>query len=219
MCSDSQTTRQHFDLSTLKWRLTGTTPWVWELGRSLETGQALSGEVGPVPARVPGSVQQALLEAGIVRDWNHGLQARECEWVENRHWLLEASLPDEWFLPVRGKYRLNCRGLDHAGRVYLNRREAGRFENGHVPHAFDITGLLRPQNNSLLIVFTCPPRWLGQFGRTSEIRDRKSRFYYTWDWVSRIVQIGVHDAIRIEAFDSEIEDLHVRARRTGEDCG
>ncbi len=53
-----------------------------------------------------------------------------------------------------------------------------------------------------------PPRWLGQFGYTSRITEWKPRFNYTWDWTSRLVQIGIWDAITLEAIDgAEIESL------------
>ncbi len=32
----------------------------------------------------------------MLPDWNVGLNYRLCEWVENRHWIYEASIPDEW---------------------------------------------------------------------------------------------------------------------------
>src|SRR5262249_29636125 len=65
---------------------------------------------------------------------------------------------------------------------------------------------LKPKDNKLRIIFDLPPRWLGQFGFTSQIHDWKPRFNYTWDWQPRLVQIGVWDNIRlIESDGREIE--------------
>ena len=111
--------KHHFDLSQLDWQLTGWIPEQWRLQYSFESGAASAAEVPPIPAKVPGSVQFALQEAGIIPDWNVGMNFRECEWVENRHWIYEAALPDEWF--AEGKtFRLNCRGLDYCGSVFVN---------------------------------------------------------------------------------------------------
>ena len=88
--------RKAYDLSQLQWRLSGWTPDYWRLTRSLETGDLAQAEIQPLPARVPGSVQNALREAGIIPDWNVGLNARLCEWIENRHWIFETTLPDTW---------------------------------------------------------------------------------------------------------------------------
>src|SRR2546421_472579 len=82
--------------------------------RSIESGVSNNAEIPGVPACIPGSVQGALLEAGIIPDWNVGLDARLCEWVENRHWVYTARLPDEW-LEAGKCVRLHALGLDYSG--------------------------------------------------------------------------------------------------------
>ena len=54
-------------------------------------------------------------------------------------------------------------------------------------------------SNRLSIVFTEVPRYLGQIGYTSTITTWKTRFNYMWDWTPRLVQVGIWDAIRLEA--------------------
>jgi len=188
------------DLSRLEWSLCGWTPEYWRLNRAVEAGTVADAEVGPIPARVPGSVQGALRQAGLLPDWNLGLNHRLCEWVENRHWVYTATLPDEWFLPGR-QHRLDCLGLDYVGSVWLNGRQVGSFLGTHAPHTFDLSPHLQPQNNRLAIVFDLPPRWLGQFGFTSRVREWKARFNYSWDWVPRLVQAGVWDDLRLAVSD------------------
>ena len=56
-------------LSSLPWKLTGWMPYTWELGMTMETGIPSRPEVGPLPMAVPGSVQQALHDSGIIPDW------------------------------------------------------------------------------------------------------------------------------------------------------
>lgn len=200
-----------YDLSSLSWRLSGWTPHYWRIARSLETGATPSAEILPIPARVPGSVQGALLDAGILPDWNVGMDARLCEWVENRHWVYETTLPDEWLAPGQ-RVRLVCQGLDYAGAVLVNGREVGGFKGSFAPHAFDLAAVLAPAGNRLQIAFECPPRWLGQFGRTSRMAEWKPRFNYTWDWTSRLVQIGIWDAIALEVGDGQqLSELRCRA--------
>lgn len=88
-------TKQYFDLSQLDWTVSGWLPEQWRLSYSFEIGAPSSAEVKAIPAKVPGSVQYALREAGIIPDWNVGMNYRQCEWVENRHWIYETTLPDE----------------------------------------------------------------------------------------------------------------------------
>jgi beta-mannosidase len=200
-----------YDLSGLEWSLTGWIPYLWKLFRTVETGHTADAHAS-VPAVVPGSVQEALRRAGRIPDWTRGLNAEVCEWVENRHWIYEVKIPDDWFSkPAR--YHLECLGLDYCGEVYVNATQVGGFCGTHVPHKFDLTPGLEPGGNVLRIVFFPPPRWLGQFGYTSQMREWKPRFNYTWDWQPRLVQLGIWDDIRIVV---EEEDSITRFRSVGD---
>ncbi len=195
------------DLSTLNWSLSGWTPHLWRLMQTLEIGAVSSAEFQAIPAPVPGSVQRALQEAGLLPDWNLAEVSRECEWVENRHWSYETLLPDTLFSAGK-RFRLHCEGLDYNGWVFLNGVEIGAFCGTHVPHTFDLTPHLKETNNLLRIIFDLPPRWLGQFGFTSQVREWKTRFNYAWDWIPRFVQLGIWDALRIEVTEgSELEEV------------
>ncbi|MFH1377952.1 MAG: glycoside hydrolase family 2 TIM barrel-domain containing protein [Planctomycetota bacterium] len=167
-------------------------------------------DVGPVPVRVPGSVQAALRDAGILPDWNYGLNSRLCDWVENRDWLYTAQLPDSWL--ADGQTQTLCFPfLDGAGDVFINDIHLGRFDNAFIPHRFDITNALSSSGNVIRILFDLPPRWLGQTGRTSLMRDLKPRFNYGWDWTPRLVQTGIGPNAILETFsDDVIESVDVR---------
>lgn len=194
------------DLSGLEWHLSGYAPFAWRSAAVFDAGSDKNVEVTPIDVAVPGSVQRALLEAGIIPDWNMGLNARLCEWAENRDWAFGTRLPDDWFKPGV-TYRLRCDGLDGPGLVIVNGKEAGTFSNSFMPLVFDLTPHLHASNNSLTIVFQPPPRWLGQSSYTSRITEWKPRFNYSWDWTSRLVQIGIYDSIAIEAVEGPcIED-------------
>jgi beta-mannosidase len=194
--------RNSYHLGELEWTLSGWTPYVWQQQRSIESGVAPAADVPGIPAKVPGSVQGALRDAGIIPDWNVGLNARKCEWVENRHWIYTAHLPDVWFHAGDGCI-LYALGLDYKGWILLNGRRIAEFEGSFVPVEIDLTSHLRAENNTLQIVFDCPPRWLGQIGYTSQMREWKPRFNYFWDWTSRLVQAGIWDDVRIETSDGE----------------
>ncbi len=189
-------TLKHYKASELQWNLTGYIPYEWQMGGCREVGTSCNPDIDTIPASVPGSVQKALLDSGIVSDWNIGMNARDSEWAENRHWLYETYLPEHWFEAGK-RYQLRALGLDHQGQIYLNGNVIYDFANCHVEHVVELTDL-NAESNLLQIMFECPPRWLGQFHRSSEIRDWKPRFYYTWDWTSRLVQIGIWQDIYIE---------------------
>ncbi len=193
--------KQTRDLAELQWTLEGHTPYLWLLEWVHGAGFGAEErciDVRPVPATVPGSVQGALREAGIIPDWNSAVNSRESEWVENRHWMYRTRIPAEWLDPDK-RFRLECQGLDYAGWIYINGQEVGAFRGTHVPHEFDITPYLNAAENELDIIFDLAPRWLGQFGYTSQMREWKTRFNYTWDWTPRLVQVGIWDSISLVA--------------------
>lgn len=194
------------DLSGLDWKLSPFVPHFWQFQPFTELEKCPEAQI--FPARVPGSVQRALLDAGQLPDWNVGQAARACEWVENRHWVYEVVLPDGWFAAAgaqagagRRSWRLSCDGLDYKGWVFLNGKPAGEFCGTHLAWRFDLTPHLAESRNVLRIVFDTPPRWLGQFGYTSRMREWKVRYNYTWDWTPRLVQVGITGPISLSETD------------------
>ena len=80
--------------------------------------------------KIPCSVQKVLLDNKIIDDWNIGLNARECEWVENRHWIFKTSIPDKWFKKGK-KFELKFKGLDYSGWIYFT---ASGKDSGEDPY-------------------------------------------------------------------------------------
>ncbi len=190
-----------FNLSTLDWTLTGTHPYYWKLDEQMKTGKIIQFSNPSIKAKVPGSVQKALLDSGIIDNWNYGLNSNKIEWIENRHWIYQTKLPGEFFESKKQKYVLNCLGLDGEGELWLNGNKIGTFDSTFVSYKFDITPYIRTGENLLSIIFYMPEKYQGQVYWTSKTRLTKPRFYYNWDWCPRIVQVGIWDSIYLESFD------------------
>lgn len=195
--ANSSAAKVTHDLGKLKWQVAGFIPYLWSFDKITDIHNSGDVEVGPIEAPVPGSVQMALLNAGVIQDWNVGLNFRAAEWVENRDWVYQASLPDEW-IAQGSQVRLHCAGLDYAGQILLNGTAVLDFTGSFTPYDVDLKPHLKPSGNLLQFRFQPPPRWLGQFGYTSQMTEWKPRFNYTWDWIVRMVQIGIYDAVRLE---------------------
>lgn len=201
-----------FDASSLDWKLWGYRPNSWRMNFDFDQFTGNWAEYMNIPFEVPGSVQQALKNAGILPDWNIGLNNTACEWIENRHWLIVSKIPDNWIPNDQENVILQCDGLDHKGMVMINGKEAGQFSNGFIPYSFNIKPYLKVGSNTIAFVFDCPPENLAQIGWTSRITDWKPRFNYGWDWIPRIVQIGIWDKVWINTFKDdqpEIEDIQI----------
>ncbi|HDR50276.1 MAG TPA: hypothetical protein ENN90_01455 [Mariniphaga anaerophila] len=195
--NQSDNSFQGKNLGQLEWSLWGYRPHVWKMNFDFNQLSGTWAEYQNIPFKVPGSVQQALKNQEIIPDWNVGLNFTLLEWIENRHWIIAAKIPDDW-ISQNANCILHCKGLDHQGILFINGREAGRFNNAFIPYSFDISDFLKEKNNTLAFVFECPPNYLGQIGYTSQITEWKPRFYYGWDWVPRIVQIGIWDELLLQ---------------------
>jgi hypothetical protein len=188
------------DLAAASWTLAGFIPDTWRTYASMETGIVIISETVPIPARVPASVQQLLLEQASFPTGTTTWTAARPSGSNTATGSSPPPCPRRWFAagPVR---RLRCAGLDAAGWVCCNGRLIGRFDNGFTEHVFDLSAVPPAAEYALQIIFDLPPRWLGQFNHTSQIKDWKARFNYTWDWQPRVVQIGIWDRITLEVGD------------------
>lgn len=189
--------KKSYNLSSLEWELWGFRPEGWRSDFDFNNVSSRKAEIRKVKVSVPGSVQKALLDGGLIKDWNIGINNVDCEWIENRNWIFITKIPDEW-LKGDKKFTLNCKGLDDNGTIILNGKEIGKFDKTYIPYTFDLGSNFKKSDNTLAIVFDTPPKYLGQVCWTSKIKDWKPRFYYGWDWIPRIVQIGIWDDILLE---------------------
>jgi beta-mannosidase len=183
-------------LNNRNWLLSGWCPSSWDVARSIELGFVLRPEIGPITASVPGSVQKSLFDHGHLPDWSKALDSRHCEWVENREWIYSLRVHPEWG-PCPSSLLLRFEGLDGAGSLFANGELLGHFSNSFIPQEFDLLPFSKADSVLIEVLFRTPPRWLGQFGQTSRIRDLKPRFNYTWDWLPRLVQIGIFGSVKI----------------------
>lgn len=198
-----------YSLSNLEWTLKGYMPHCWRSSETFAYDPSRYAEVAAIPVKAPGSVQKALLDAGLILDWNIGMNYRLCQWVEHLDWAFETRLPDEWF--SKGQIlHLNFLGLDYQGDIYINSKHIGSFCGTFIPYKFDISDFAGTKDNILCVVFQRHPDWLGQMAFTSQIKEWKPRFYYSWDWTVRLVQTGIWDKAFLESSeDSFIERLDV----------
>jgi beta-mannosidase len=195
--SSTNTAVKGINLSALDWRLWGYRIDSWRKNFDFQKLQGDRAEIMNITVQIPGSVQKALKDAGLISDWNMGTNSIESEWVENRHWLFTTTLPDNFF-KAGDQFVLHCDGLDQKGLIYVNGKEAGSFNNAFIPYNFDFTPFLKEKSNTLVIIFECSPSYLGHSCWTSKIKDWKPRFYYGWDWTPRLVQIGIWDNVYLK---------------------
>ncbi|AFZ65645.1 beta-mannosidase [Deinococcus peraridilitoris] len=181
------------------WQLTSSVSEAWRFRR---LHAELQQEIGAfartswIEARVPGSVHDDLIRAGLVRDPNEGLASLSAEWVSERQWVYRRTFRVS--VPPCARLRLCFDGADHGGEVYLNGEHLGPLGGTHTPVRFDVSSLERNETHLLVVVLPEAPREAGQLGRTSLTSTLKARYGYWWDFATRLVHVGLWRDVSLE---------------------
>jgi beta-mannosidase len=139
-------------------------------------GQSPDSAARWIPAVVPGGVYESLLAAGRIPHPYSGTAEADLRWVEDRDWWYRTSFDSPPGFDTGVPIRLVFHGLDTVVDIWLNELELGHHENMFRPAEFDVTGLLRPQNQ-LLLRFKPPLAGLEMSSSARELRDKLAALF------------------------------------------
>ena len=178
----------------------------------------------PMPAAVPGNVEFALQDAGLLpKDifmGNNVLKTQDFEaydFVYERTFTLrDADLVKSW--------RLVFEGVDCIADYYLNDELIAHTENALIGHVIPCNNLR--STNTLRIYLrsamaaameeTYPA--VGYFINIEQLRLRKPASAFGWDIMPRTVSAGLWRGVRLEEIcESEIEDLYFVTKKLHDD--
>ena len=190
------------------WKLCGYHNYTPIIERSMEMGVPLQGVTPVVKAKVPGSVYDALLEAGLIPDPYFEKNSCLCEWVENRFWIYQTEFRME---EKKHHYRLVFQGLDYRCDIYLNGQLIAQHENMYTPCIVDVTDFLKENSqNEIRVMFYNVPDEMGQIGYTSLVKTQKARYSYKWDYCPRLVGVGIYKPVFLEEYEVLVQNDYFR---------
>ena len=174
---------------------------------------------------VPGSVYSFLLSAGQMPDPYYRQNELEAtELLEYDYTFSRKFSFDVTQLNPVHPVCLCCDGLDTVCDIYLNGEAVGHTENMHRSYKFDITALLRA-DNELSLIFRSPKRYLREaYARNPSCGNsrntlngyshlRKSFCMSGWDWGPRLPDAGIWRSIYLRIEDSDyIRDVRLLQR-------
>lgn len=179
-------------------------------------------EVGtdlPIDIKVPGDVNDALREAGLMPDPRYDTNARECYFVTSKEWEYRLSFDYE----VSGKTaRLRFTGIDGTAEVFLNGESLGKAQNAHHPYVFEVTDKLHSGENTIAVKFAAIDDLLGP--RLNELQGwydlrgwlRKPMFNFGWDWSIPVPSLGLSGDVVLETnYDCELLDYSINTYTSG----
>lgn len=161
-------------------------------------------------AQVPGCLELDLERAGVIPDPFHGMNVADLrEWERVHAWYTrrftcEASVGRDAVLEFGG--------LDCYATLYLNGERVGTTDNMLVEHAFEVTGLLRGENELVVHLkpaieeasrFDYPRTSLALGSNYESLFVRKAPHMYGWDIMPRAVSMGIWRPVRLRFLPRE----------------
>jgi beta-mannosidase len=173
-----------------------------------------------LPAKIPGTIHQDLINAARIPDPYLGLHERDVQWIGERDWLYRCMFDVSADMLRSFHVDLCFDGLDTVATVQLNGQTILTSDNMFVPHRIPIKNLLREGTNELTVLLDSPVRHSLQREEKYGARPawnpnphrlflRKAQYHYGWDWGPILITSGIWRDVRLEAYDARIVDMHI----------
>jgi len=153
-----------------------------------------------IAARVPGNVEDDLVEAGLLKPLEMGEAAYQTLDFEGHRWFFRKSF-EAPLIDQSEQLRLVFEGIDTLAEVFLNGQSLGETRNMLIPHSFEIGNTIRRGEANELIVRIDPVVVAGRErepepcefvnGFTERAAIRKAAHMYGWDILPRMVSAGL----------------------------
>lgn len=161
-----------------------------------------------IPAQVPGEVHLDLIRAGLLAEPTVDLNCLAARWVEETAWYYRRTFTAP-MLATGERAQLVFEGLDLAATIFLNGQEVGRHANAFYPCRIDVTGALRPGENTLVVLIESGLFWAADrpgkgygMGPDSELTKRnwlrQVQSSFGWDWSTRLLNVGIRGNAYLE---------------------
>jgi len=178
-----------------------------------------------VEASVPGDVNLDLFRAGKIENPYYDINYRQCREFAEKDWWYRKKFtvePDS----IQERVHLVLDGLDTIATIWLNGTLLAKVENMHRIWRFDVSSVIAPGENTLVVKFDSSlkiarKRARGDenvYGEKGRVYLRKAQMSFGWDNVPEIATIGIYRDVYLESFPaSRIEDVWVRTLDIAED--
>ena len=107
----------------------------------------------PIPAALPGDNYTALLDNGIIKDPNIGLNEDAAQWPREYDWTWKRTFQLSADVLTEKRIWLNIDSLDTVGTVRINGQEAVKSEDMFLRVRKDVKEFLREGENASFLPF------------------------------------------------------------------
>ena len=176
-----------------------------------------------VEAKVPGSVHENLMNAGLIEDPFYRDNEGPSKAVSERDYTYRRTFAlDKDFLNSDRIY-LECEGIDTIAEIRINGRKVMNCENMHMVLETEVKDALKAGENEIQVVFTSPYKEIERIKAShpdmdlerhlfqAKMQMRKAACMFGWDWGPALADMGIYRPLSLKAYDGgRITDLSVR---------
>lgn len=154
---------------------------------------AEAGELTWTPLKVPGSIQNALFEAGKIENPWVADNNKRLQWISSHDWFLRKrfSVPAQW---KNRRIRLQFDGISQTGAVWLDGKYLGTHEGMQGGPTFDVTAELASGGDHEVVV-----RIFAGHGGTDRDVMRPSMLCGWQGWGNKYWALGLWQTVRLVA--------------------
>ncbi|MGB5849418.1 MAG: sugar-binding domain-containing protein, partial [Ignavibacteriaceae bacterium] len=150
---------------------------------------------------VPGTVHTDLLHLGLIEDPYFEDNEKRLQWLSEQDWIYKTSfeLPENFDSDT--PINLVFEGVDTIAEAWLNGKLIGDFQNMFRTYDFEISKLLKTQNNLLEVKFYSPTKYAEEqekkYGKlpvalnSERVYIRKAQYSFGWDWGPSFPTLGL----------------------------
>jgi len=174
------------------------------------------------PCRIPGTVLQTLLEAGMIEDPFYRDNEERLQPIFYEDFCFEKEFNIEKSFFEEDAIFLCFDGLDTIAEIKLNGKLLARTNNMHRKHEFRCKDFLQEGLNKIEVRFFSPVRYIEERQKSVPLwgvpeavsgypHIRKAHFMFGWDWGPKLPDSGIWRDVYVKAFSrARFSDVLVR---------
>jgi beta-mannosidase len=159
-----------------------------------------------IDATVPGNVEIDLLKAGLAEDPMTGDNVYDFRKYETCQWWYQRDFKKPG-IKKNERVELCFDGIDCIADIWLNGKKIAHVENMFVEHHFDITDILKKENELYICIYSTvleARKYLrNNFGARNDalaegVSIRKAPHMFGWDILPRLISAGIWREVKLE---------------------
>lgn len=183
-------------------------------------------------AKVPGLIQEQLIDEGRLPNPQYRLNERLIQGIEEENWLYKAefAIPEVRSLNKHEAFILDLDGIDTYSDILINGKKVGETENMFLAYRFDISPYIHRGKNTLTIHLKSPIRMARPLQERAGFNypadndhatiryspfTRKAPYHYGWDWGMRMLTMGIWQPLRLTYYQDSrhiLQDLSIESK-------